>query len=451
MRRCANRSGEAGPRIDIAQHLGDPHPWQHPVQPQRQIARGLGNGGRGAGDEQLAILDLDPVEFAARGAFGDERQALAQGRRPGRDVAGGIGLAVDSHVPRGLGGQQIVLERPIVAAARDPDVAASQPLAQRGEHRRFVEPPVRRAVREDQPAPLRRQERRRRPFGQRAGAVAIHRPEKIDGGQHGIVRRVRPEVEGGEEARAEPAQHRIALGRRDQDVLIRDVGDGADDRQHAVELRHADLALDHGDAVLSGFLGVPERGDCAAEQDQRPGDIAPRGLETPLVAVPGPAEQGAHVFLEHGERRIGQSGFEARRLDNEDRRSPRGFEIGDVLDGHDRALVDQPGQTGGMDASGAFRIDSQTPRVFEAIQQRDDVRGRRRLRIIPQPGEAGSAQFRIDRQQPRERVPLGIGHPAASASKVFLRARARAASPIRSNTVAEGRTTLIARRWASIA
>ncbi len=355
--------GESGPSVDIAQNLGDPHPRQHSVQPQRQIARRLGNGGRGAGDEQFAVLDLDPVEFAARGAVGHESQALAQRGRAGGDVTTGIGLAVDPHVPRGFGGQQIVLERPIIAAASDPDVAASQPLAQRGEHRRFVEPPVRRAVREDQLAPLRRQERRGRPFGQRAGAVAIHRPEKIDGGQHGIVRRVRPEVERGEEARAEPAQHRISLGRRDQDVLIRHVGDGPDDGQHAIELLHADLAFDHGDAVLSGFLGVPERGDGAAEQDQCPGDIAPRGLETPLVAVPRPAEQGAHVFLEHGERRVGQPGLEACRLDNEDRRSPRGFEIGDVRDGHDRPFVDQPGEASCVNASGA-RGSIPNPRAY---------------------------------------------------------------------------------------
>ena len=91
--------------------------------------------------------------------------------------------------------------------------------------------------------------------------------EKIDGGENGIVRRVRPEVEGGEEARTEPAQHRISLGRRDQDVLIRHVGDGSDDGQHAVELRHADLPFDHGDAILSGFLGLPKGRDGAAEQD----------------------------------------------------------------------------------------------------------------------------------------------------------------------------------------
>ena len=185
-------------------------------------------------------------------------------------------------------------------------------------------------------------------------------------------------------------------------------------------MRHADLAFNRGDAVLSGFLGVPERGDCATEQDQRPGDIAPRGLETPLVPVPCPAEQGAYVFLEHGERRVGQPGLEARRLDNEDRRSPCGFEIGDVRDSHDRPFVDQPVEASRVDASGARGIDSQPSGIFEAIQQRDDVGGRGRLRIIPQPGEAGSAQFRIDREQPRERVPLGVGQSGRERLEGFL-------------------------------
>ena len=72
--------GESGPRIDIAQHLGDPHPRQHSVQPQGQIARAPRDGGRGAGDEEFAILDLDPVEFAARGAVGHEQSGARAGR-----------------------------------------------------------------------------------------------------------------------------------------------------------------------------------------------------------------------------------------------------------------------------------------------------------------------------------------------------------------------------------
>ena len=154
---------------------------------------------------------------------------------------------------------------------------------------------------------------------------------------------------------------------------------------------------------------MAERGDGATKQDQCPGYIASRCLETPLVAVPRPAEQGAHVFLEHGKRRVGQPCFQAGRLNREDCRSACRFEVGDMLDGHDRPLVDQPGEAGGVDASGPGRVDFQPARVFETIQQRDDVGWRGRLRIIPQPGEARAAQFRIDREQPRECFPLRIG------------------------------------------
>jgi hypothetical protein len=412
--------GESGPPVDIAQNLGNPRPRQHSVQPEGQIARSIRDGGRGASDVEFAVLDLDPVEFSASGALGHEGQSLVQRRCAAGDVTTGIGLAVDAGVPPGFGGQQVVLERPIVAAASDPDVAASQTLPQRGQHRRFVKTSVRRAVRKDQLAPLRRQERRRRTLGQHAGAVAIHRSEELDGGEHRIVGCVGPEDERSEEARAEPAQHRVSLGRRDEDVLIRHVGHGPDDGKHAIELLHADLAFDHGDAVLSGFLRMAERGDGAAEQDQRPGNITPRRLEALLVPIPRPAEQGAHVFLEHRERRIGQAGFQACRLNREDRRPPCRFEIGDVLDGHDRPLVDQPGEAGGMDSSGARRVNSQPARIFETIQQRDDVGGRGRLRVIPQPGEAGAAQLGIDREQPRERIALRIGQPNRERLKGLL-------------------------------
>jgi hypothetical protein len=83
--------------------------------------------------------------------------------------------------------------------------------------------------------------------------------------------------------------------------------------------------------------------------------------------------QGAHVFLEHGERRVGQPRFQAGRLNREDRRPPCRFEIGDVLDSHDRPLVDQPGKASGMNSSSPRRVDPQPARIFETVQQRDNV------------------------------------------------------------------------------
>jgi hypothetical protein len=64
-----------------------------------------------------------------------------------------------------------------------------------------------------------------------------------------------------------------------------------------------------------------------------------------------------------------------------------------------------------MNAFGARGVDSQLSRIFEAIQQGNDVLAGRRLRVAPQPGKAGLTQFWIDRQQPGERVLLRVGHP----------------------------------------
>jgi hypothetical protein len=49
--------------------------------------------------------------------------------------------------------------------------------------------------------------------------------EEFDGGQERIVRRARPEIKRLEKARAEPSKDAVALGRGDEDVLLRHVGE----------------------------------------------------------------------------------------------------------------------------------------------------------------------------------------------------------------------------------
>ena len=59
----------------------------------------------------------------------------------------------------------------------------------------------------------------------------------------------------------------VALGGGDEDVLIRHTGHRPYDGQGLFEPLHADLTVNDSDAVLSGFLGLPESRDSAAEQD----------------------------------------------------------------------------------------------------------------------------------------------------------------------------------------
>jgi hypothetical protein len=96
-------------------------------------------------------------------------------------------------------------------------------------------------------------------------------------------------------------------------------------------------------------------------------------------------------------------------LGHEDGRLPRGFEIADVLYGHDRTLVDQSTEASNMNSSRALWTDPKVAYEFEPVEQSDDVGGCRRLRIIPQPGEARATHLRIDRQQAFECMPLGVG------------------------------------------
>ena len=187
------------------------------------------------------------------------------------------------------------------------------------------------------------------------------------------------------------------------------VGDGPDDREHVIEFLHTDFAVDDGDPLLAGLLGESERGDGAAEQQQRLGHVLAGGLESPLVPAPRPGEQRAHVLLEHGEGNVGQPGLKAGGLGHEHGCSPRRFQIGHVLHRHDRPFADQAVEAVGMDSPGVSATDPQAARVFEAVEQRGDIGGGGRLRVIPQPGETGAAEIGIDHQQLFECFPLGGG------------------------------------------
>lgn len=92
-----------------------------------------------------------PNSAAARGAY----------------EAGGIDLRTNAEFSGNFGGAQMVLNCAVIVGARDPDVTAAQPLPQCGRHGVFVQSPVPGTVGEDQFAPSRRQDRRRRAGGQR--------------------------------------------------------------------------------------------------------------------------------------------------------------------------------------------------------------------------------------------------------------------------------------------
>lgn len=69
-----------------------------------------------------------------------------------------------------------------------------------------------------------------------------------------------------------------------------------------------------------------------------------------------------------------------------------------MLRGHDGPFADQAAEAVGVDSLCVLVTNPQAARAFEAVEQRDDIGGSGRLRIIPQPGEAGAAQLGLNRQ-----------------------------------------------------
>src|SRR6516164_1438910 len=86
-----------------------------PFRPDRQIARRLRHGRFHAGDIEHAVLDLDTVEFAAPSSRHDEIKPFMKRRGARLHKAAGIGLLADAAVPRGLDGEQVVLEGAVIA------------------------------------------------------------------------------------------------------------------------------------------------------------------------------------------------------------------------------------------------------------------------------------------------------------------------------------------------
>ncbi len=437
--------GEPCPGIDVSQDLGDAHARQQAFQARCKQARRLRRRRFGARDVEFSCLDLHAIQFAARGTGRDKLQALVQQRSARRDIAIGVGLAVDPAPVCGVvDGQEIVLERAVVAAAGHPDVAPAQSVAQCCEDGGLVQPAIGRAGREDQLAPLGRKERRRRPFGEHP---CVRRAEQFHGGQHGIVRRARLEPECFQEPRAEAAEDRVFLGRGDQDVLVGDVGGGLDHRQGTLEPGHADLTIDHAHAVLAGRLRLLECEDRASEQQQRLGDVAFGRVETPLVLAARFGEQRAHVFFEHGERRVWRSATWATRIALRRTGSRSAMCC---------AVMMAPSSTSRPSRAGWIR------RARSGLIPRPRTKSSRSSSSIMFDGAGDSGESRDQAKRDRRTSGSYASNPTsfslsasvrpdASVWNAVLRARTRASSPMRSRTVGAGMSTRAARRCSSIA
>ena len=164
------------------------------------------------------------------------------------------------------------------------------------------------------------------------------------------------------------------------------------------------------DTLLSGLLGVLQGGDGAAEQEQGAGHVAPGRLEAALVAAAGLGEQRSHVLAEHGEGRVREPGLEVGHPGHQQGRPAQGLDMGEVLGGHDAALLHQACEPGRVDPCGPLPGDADAAHPVQPVEQRHHVARRGRFRGVPQPGEPGAPDGRVGHEQAVERGLLGLGH-----------------------------------------
>ena len=196
------------------QQFGDADAWHHCVEP---IGQGF-RFGRGDGlhrrDVQPLVTHFDTFELAAPQAL---REALqppvkfpAACCQPFIRCCGQVQLSCDRRHRRG--GQQIAVESAVIGRPLHPDVPGAKLVAQRSQHRRFIETPVWLPSFGDQPPPFlsERHWRIRRDLAL-AGLVEIS--QQCDRGENRVVGLGRLELQRFDQRRRE-LPHGLRTDRR---------------------------------------------------------------------------------------------------------------------------------------------------------------------------------------------------------------------------------------------
>ena len=304
--------------IRAARHQGLDHAGEGPRLGRR--------GGPHWGDVQAALAQLHPLQLTALQPAREAPQAPVEFGAPRppairrRSPAG----RVPPRRPAPRWRQQVAVEATVAGGALDPDVARAQPVAQRRQHCRLVEPPVR-ALR---PAVTRRRHALRNGIGASGGTsrlpVRFRSAQQLQGGQHGVVGAGGTELQRLDQGGGELPQRPPAVGGAQQRVLLGEVRQLRHLAAHPQQLRPADGLVHHLEGIAVALLRSGERVDGAVEQPHQPTDVAGAGGIAAAGGVACPGEQAADQPVSHVQHRVGQAGLEVEDGRGEDGAAPAG-------------------------------------------------------------------------------------------------------------------------------
>src|SRR5208283_1512802 len=252
--------GEGRPAVDFREELGDSQTWQHRVEAAGdRVDRFVLRSANGT-DRQAFFSERGLWQIASGGERVDfpkpSFQTLGSNVAPVLETIGDCEaqLVRLAAVLKRVARQQKVVEGPESAAAFDPDVARSQPLAQRSHDRDLIGPAFGSGVGLDDLAPYWSQKAHRRPRRKFLRAARVKLAHDVERREERIVILPRSEDESAEHDRRHSSDARVAL-----DDLAEIVRSGPDDGGFCLEDQGfqalpAERTFDGGDLVLPLFL-----------------------------------------------------------------------------------------------------------------------------------------------------------------------------------------------------
>ena len=261
--------------IDVPQQVSDADARHQDID---GVVKAFGGGRRDRivrGDLEAAAFETHALDMAAEEPFAHFVQPLAQRLAPAFQPRQPVGLQSPAckNIPRLVQRRQVGVEAAVIPAAFHPNVAGTEPVAQRGDDGRLVDAPSGPSVFQNLGFPVLAGKRHRHEVRQIALAGAVVFLQEFHGCLEVLSGLRDAEAEGLQKRRRETPQLGVAPRGQGQGVLGRQVLEGGDLLARPEQAVPADLFIEDGERVLLLLSGSHHGIEDAAEEPDQPPDL----------------------------------------------------------------------------------------------------------------------------------------------------------------------------------